>query len=356
MADHRETIIRVDPAELRTVSIQAFVAAGVPETEATHAGDVLWTAELMGITTHGVRRIITYVQRIHDRAITPRPDIKVEQTAPSMAVVDGNNGLGPVVGTRGAKLATSLAKKTGIGFVACRNSHHFGPVAPYALEAVNNGCVAFMGTNAQPVMAPWLGKKLAHGNNPIAFAAPRSNGPPFILDIAQSIVAFSKLRHAHEAGERIPENWASDSEGRPTTNPAEGLNGWVMPIGGHKGYGLALAVEILAAALSGGAVASEIKPLYNRDATPQGVGHFFMVIDPDRMIGKEQFLERVDTLCHLMASTMPINPDDPVKIPGEHEAERMARNKVDGIPIPRDRYEELKSLARGEVPVSMPRR
>ena len=245
MANDPNDMITVESAEMRDVARQAIIAAGVPGDDAAYAGDILWTAELMGITTHGVRRIITYVQRILDGAINPRPNIQIEQTAPSLALVDGNNGMGPVVGSYGLNEAFRLAEETGLAYVACRNSHHFGPVAPYALRAVERGLVAFFGTNAEPVMAPWLGKEVMHGNNPIAVAAPRRDGPPFILDIAQSIVAFSKLRHAKEAGEAIPATWASDKQGHPTTDPAAGLDGWVMPIGDHKGYGLALAVEIL---------------------------------------------------------------------------------------------------------------
>lgn len=351
-----DTIVHVPSDELRTVARQAFVAVGVSEEEAKRAGDILWTAERMGLTTHGVRRIIFYVQRVHDGAINPTASIKVERTAPSMAVIDGDRGLGPIVGARGVDEAIAMARETGIGYVACRNSHHFGPVAPYALQATEAGMVAFMGTNAQPVMAPWLGKQLAHGNNPIALASPRRNGPPFILDIAQSVVAFSKLRHAKEAGHDLPPGWAADNEGRPTTDPSAGLEGWVLPIGGHKGYGLALAVDILAGALAGGAVASEVRSLYARDAQSQGVCHFFLVIDPERLIGREAFLDRVDTLCALMNATPSVDPADPVLIPGEPEAASMRRCDEEGIPLPIDRYRELQSMAQGGVPQSMPDR
>ena len=354
MVANDEDIIRVDAAELRGIVRDAFVAVGVPDDDAAMAADILWTGEMMGISTHGVRRTITYVQRIHDGAINAKPDIKIDSTSPSMSVVDGDDGLGPVVGSYGAKEAIRRATETGIGFVSCRNSHHFGPVAPYALRAVEAGYVAFMGTNAQPVMAPWRGSKILHGNNPIAIAAPRRNGPPFILDIAQSVVAYSKLRHANEAGEAIPLGWAADNSGQPTTDAAEGLSGWVLPIGEHKGYGLALAVEILAAALSGGAVVNEVNALYRRDKQAQGVSHFFMVIDPDRLIGREAFLDRIDAMCQLTAATPPIDPGSPVLIPGEPEARVMADYAANGVPIPAARYDELQAMARGEPPRSMP--
>ena len=346
--------IRVPADELRELARASFRAVGVPETDADAAGDVLWMGEMMGIGTHGTRRLITYIQRIHDGAIKADPDIRYDRTAPSITVIDGDDGLGPVVGSRGAAEAIARARETGIGYVACRNSHHFGPVAPYAQRAVDAGLVCFMGTNSQPVMAPWRGGRLAHGNNPFAFAAPRRNGPPFLLDIAQSVVAFSKLRHAHEAGQPIPEGWAADGDGRPTTDPKAGMDGWVLPIGGHKGYGLALAVEMLGAAMAGGAFGTEVQPLYRRDDRPQGVCHFFMAIDPERTIGREAFLDRMDALCAMMKTTPAAKADEPVLVPGEPEAAKIADCTANGVPLPPAWYEEIQGLARGERPRSMP--
>ena len=216
--------------------------------------------------------------------------------------------------------------------------------------------VAFMGTNAQPVMAPWRGVEVTHGNNPIAFAAPRRNGPPFILDVAQSVVAYSKLRHAHEDGEAIPPGWAADAQGRPTTDPVAGMQGFVLPIGGHKGYGYALGVEILAAVLSGGAIGKEVKPLYQRDTTPQGVCHFFMVIDPERTIGREAFLDRMDDMCAMMKGVAPLDPAEPVLVPGEPEAEAMADREANGVPLPADWLADIEAMAEGRAPQGMPQR
>lgn len=348
-----ETVL-VPAPELRAMCHAAFEAAGVPPEDARAAGDVLWTGEMMGISTHGVRRLSFYIPRIHDGAIRARPAIRLQRTGPAVTVVDGGNGLGPVVGSRGTDEAMRLAAESGIGYAACHSSHHFGPVAPYALRAVEAGMVAFMGTNAQRVMAPWRGARVAHGNNPMAFAAPRRNGPPFILDVAQSVVAYSKLRHAKEAGEPIPEGWAADAQGRPTTDPAAGMDGWVLPIGAHKGYGYALAVDILAAALTGGALGTEVQELYRRDATPQGVCHFFIVIDPRKTIGLEGFLDRMDTLCEMMKSVPPVDPAEPVLIPGEPEAAHMAEREAHGVPLPAAWLADIEALARGETPRGRP--
>ena len=356
MNDTATDTVRVPADELRELAAAAFRAIGVPEADAQAAGDVLWMGEMMGISTHGTRRLITYVQRVRDGAIAADPKSGYARKAPSITVVDGANGLGPVVGSRGAAEAMALAAATGIGYVACRDSHHFGPIAPYAWRAVEQGLVCFMGTNAQPVMAPWRGRRLAHGNNPFAFAAPRRAGPPFILDIAQSVVAYSKLRHAHEAGQSIPAGWAADAHGRVTTDAAAGMGGWVLPMGGHKGYGLALAVEMLAAVMAGGAFGTEVRPLYARDDRPQGVCHFFLVIDPERTVGRDAFVARMDEMCAMMKETPALDPAEPVLVPGEPEAAKMAEYGADGVPLPAAWYAEIQGLARGEPPRSMPPR
>ncbi|MCB9871595.1 MAG: Ldh family oxidoreductase [Ectothiorhodospiraceae bacterium] len=346
--------VRVPCDELRALTHAALEAVGVPPADAADAGDVLWRAQMMGITTHGVRRLIPYIQRIHDGAIDPNPTIEHVRKAPSITVIDGGNGLGPVIGSRGTAEAIRLARETGIGYVACRASHHFGPVMPYLLRAVEAGMVCFMGTNVQPVMAPWRGARLAHGNNPIGFGGPRRDGYPFLLDIAISVVAFSKLRHAKEAGEPIPEGWAADSAGRPTTDPVAGMGGWVLPIGGHKGYGLALAVEMLAAGLAGGALGTEVHGLFERGPRAQGVCHFFMAIDPERTIGLDAFRDRMEVLCAMMHDTPAVDPAEPVLVPGEPECALMADCEANGVPLPAQWLDEIRGLARGEMPRSMP--
>lgn len=347
-------IIRIPKAELHTVCRAAFERVGVPSPDADAAADILVVGDLMGISTHGTRRVIIYCQRILDGAIVADPEITVEERSPCLAVIDGGNGMGPVVGSRGVAAAVRLAKESGMAYVGCRNSHHFGPVAPYSARACDAGMVSIMGTNTQPVMAPWGGAALAHGNNPIGVAAPRRDGPDFILDMAQSVVAFSKLRHAHEAGETIPEGWAADADGHGTTDPLAGMKGWVLPIGGHKGYGLALAVDMLSGVLSGGHSATGVNQLFRRDETPQGVAHFFIALDPARLLGEETYYAQMETFCQTIKATPPADAGDPVLVPGEPEAESMAETLEAGIPMPRERFEDIERIADGKQPRTMP--
>ena len=347
-------IIRIQKDELHTVCRSAFERVGVPSDDADAAADILVVGDLMGISTHGTRRVIIYCQRILDGAIVADPDISVDERSPCLALIDGGNGMGPVIGSRGVATAIRLAKESGMAYVGCRNSHHFGPVAPYTARACDAGMVSLMGTNTQPIMAPWRGAAVVHGNNPIGVGAPRRDGPPFILDMAQSVVAYSKLRHAYEAGEEIPEGWAADADGRVTTDPLKGMKGWVLPIGGHKGYGLALAVDMLSGVLSGGHAATAVNELFRRDATPQGVAHFFIVLDPARLLGEDAYFEQMETFCRAIKGTPAADPALPVLIPGEPEAESMAETLAMGIPMPRERFEDIQRIADGQQPLTMP--
>ncbi len=343
-------IIRASHSELLKLTASALEAVGVPHEDADLAAEILVTADLIGIDTHGTRRLAPYVARLRDGVFNARPTLKMSQQAATSIIIDGNNGLGPVIGTRALDIALETAAKYGTAFVACRNSQHFGALAPYAMRACKSSMVCFLGTNAFPTMAPWGGKEVKIGNNPIGLGAPRRDAPPFILDIAMSVAARGKMRKAAQKGERIPVGWALDKGGNPTTDPNEGLNGYVLPIGGHKGYGIALAVDILAGVLSGGAVATEVQSLFKQKERPQQVCHFFIVIDPAQTIGTEAFLDRIETLCLIMKETEPIAAGESVLVPGEIEARKAGEHLRHGIPMDEEFYESLRSLARGEAP------
>ncbi|WP_337997799.1 Ldh family oxidoreductase [Oleispirillum naphthae] len=328
----------------------AFERVGVPASDAATAAEILVSADLQGIGTHGVRRLGPYVARLRDGVFAPAPTIRIDRTAPATALVDGGGGLGPVVGVRGLSTALEIAAETGIAYVGCRNSQHFGALAPYARRAAEAGMICLLGSTAFATMAPWGGREVRIGNNPIGLGAPRRGAPPFILDIALSVAARGKMRLAQQRGEAIPPGWALDAEGRPTTDPLEGLKGFVLPIGGHKGYGLALAVDILAGVLTGGAVSPEVRSLFQQAREPQGVCHFFIALDPARLLGRDAYGDRIETLCRLMAETPPFDPAAPVLIPGEVEARTLADRTARGIPLEAAEFAAIEAMARGEPP------
>ncbi|MDA8107735.1 MAG: Ldh family oxidoreductase, partial [Betaproteobacteria bacterium] len=269
---------------------------------------------------------------------------RLEPRAPSLALVDGGNALGPVVGTRALEAAIELARATGIGWVGCRHSNHFGALAPYARAACEAGYAMLAGTNASTTMPPWGGRELRLGNNPLCVAAPGPEGRHFILDIAMSVAARGKIRAALAAGARIPEGWAADEHGRPTTDPAAALAGFLLPFGAHKGSGLAMAVDLLAGLLAGARFLTDVSSWVDRPDEPQGLGHFFLVLDPARLIGREAFAAAMARFSHVVRSTPAADAERPVLLPGDDLLARLARALAEGVRIPQKLLDELRAL------------
>ena len=341
--------------DLFEIGVKAFEAVGVPLEDARTAVEVLLRADLRGVDTHGVQRLLLYIPRIRKGLINPRPRIKVEPVPPVMKLVYGDDGLGPVVGARGMKEAVAQAKDSGLAFVGCRDSNHFGAAAPYVLMACDEKMIGIAGTNALPAMAPWGGLKNVLGNNPLAVGAPLEGADPFVLDIAMSVSSRGRMRHMAQKGERIPEGWALDSKGGPTTDPLEGLKGFALPFGLHKGYGLALAIDILSGVLTGAGFSTGVKSLFQQWEEPQHIGHFFIVIDPTRFMPWEVFSERMKELCDSMRSAPPADPGKPVMIPGEPEARVEKIRRARGIPLEPKVFELLQGLTQGRYDYEIPK-
>lgn len=332
---------------LQDLAARALEAVGVPGEAARAAAEILVFADLVGIHTHGLARLSPYIARLRDGAFNPRPDIRIRRRG-ATAIVYGDNGLGQVVGHTGIRLAIEIARENGIGYVGCRESQHFGALAPYIMTAAEAGMVVVLGTSAFPTMAPWGGREVKLGNNPLGLGAPRPGRLPFIFDIALSVVARGKIRQAHERGEAIPQGWALDRGGEPTTDPLEALKGFVLPVGDHKGYGLALMVDILAATLIGGVASHGVRSLFQQKDKPQRVGHFFIAIDPEQTIGRQAFDAGLAELEAAMRSTAPFDPSRPVMLPGDIEAALYAERMRDGIPLEASLLDQIERLARGE--------
>ena len=340
-------LIIISADELRQLSQTSLQRAGVPEGDAKLATEILVTADLQGIDTHGTKRLAIYINRIRKGLINPIPSLKVKNINQPLTLVDGDNGLGQVVAGNGIKLAIELAEKYGIAYVGCSNSNHFGPVAPYGLKACEKNLISIIGTNAFPSIAAWGSKDITVGNNPIGIGIPRQNGNHFILDMAMSVVARGKIRKAADLGEEIPGNWALDEYGDPTTDPIRALKGIVLPIGGHKGYGMALAVDVLSGVLTGAGYGTGVKSLFQQMEEPQHIGHFIIIIDPSRLIGLDEFYSRMEDYCSMVTSSKSINPNQTVLIPGEIEGEKYGQRLVEGIPYEVNDYNTLIELSKG---------
>lgn len=335
--------------KLRTMCTEAFMQAGLSEQHAGMAVRVLLSAELQGIRSHGITRVPIYIKRIQKGLMNPSPNLEVTAPAPALRIVDGDDGPGPVVALKGIREGISVAEKTGICFVSCHHSNHFGPGAPYALEACRSGMITIGATNTFPSIPPSGSMTAKIGNNPIFIGFPRNNAPHFILDMALSVVAKGRIRLAADKGESIPEGWALGPDGKPTTDPLEAMKGIALPIGGHKGYGLALAVDLIAGVLGGAGFGSGVLSLYQQWEKPQNAGHFFLVLNPSFFMPSETLHEREEALINEVKECEPLDPKKPVLYPGEIEAANWDRQKKDGISIGEDQLSVLKKLAAGEL-------
>ena len=347
--------ILIPYGEILEIGIKALEIVGVPTGDAMITVDVLLCADLRGVGTHGIQRLLIYVPRIRKGLINPKPKITVESVAPAMKIVNGNDGLGPVVGTRGIKEAIDLAREFGAAFVGCRSSNHFGAAAPYVLMACREKMIGIAGTNALPTMAPWGGLEKLVGNNPLAIGVPNEGDTPFVLDMAMSVSSRGRMRQMAEKKDKMPEGWAVDSEGKPTTDPLEGLKGFVLPIGSYKGYGLAVAIDILSGVLIGAEFSTGIKSLIQQMEEPQQIGHFFIAIDPARFMPWKAFSNRMKQLCDSMRNARRIDPAKPIFVPGDPEAQMEQDRRAHGIPFESDVFETLKSLAQGKYGYEMPK-
>ena len=336
----------IDVSSLTQLGVDAFQRAGLSKNDAGVATRILVEADMMGLHTHGVVRIPAYTNRLRSGGVDPDASIHVDKRALSLAVVDGDNGLGPVVGSRALGAALEMVADSGIAYVGCKNSNHFGALAPYALQACEAGYVFAGGTNASTTMAPWGGKEARMGNNPLCIAAPCSDGAHFILDMAMSVAARGKIRAAHRIGEPIPEGWALDASGKPTTDAGEALAGFLLPFGAYKGSGLAMAVDILSGVLSGARFLTDVSSWSEEPDAPSGVGHFFLLLDPVKMLGTGSFAAAMNRFKDIVLTTPPAQSMTPVVFPGQREQERRRAAIRDGIALSPDVLASIQQLAR----------
>jgi LDH2 family malate/lactate/ureidoglycolate dehydrogenase len=264
--------------------------------------------------------------------IVARPDIQVVRDGACVALVDGGNGMGHVVGHRAMRIALEKARTHGAGLVTVRNSRHYGAAGYYALLAAREGCLGISMTNADSLVVPTHGRDARLGTNPIALAAPTGEEPMFLLDMATSTVPLGKIMLAARAGHPIPEGWAADAEGRTTTDPEVAFDALrLLPLGGtyeqgsHKGYGLALLVDVLAGALSDG--------IARGGSFGGAVGHFFCAIDIEALRPLDGFRRSMDALLRTMRETPRVDPDVPVIFPGWKEHHARLDREANGIPL-----------------------
>ncbi len=332
-------------AHLHQFALSIFKKIGCPDEEANKAAEVLLAADLRGIDSHGVARLSGYVRLWEAERISARPTAKVIHETPSTATYDGDKGLGLVIGPQAMSLAISKAKQSGTGWVAVKNSNHFGIAGYHAMMALEHDMIGIAMTNASPLVAPTFSVERLLGTNPIAVAIPSGKQPPFVADFATTTAANGKLEILQRKNADAPLGWAQTTEGTPTTNAnAVKEGGSLTPLGGdrehgsHKGYALGAWVDIFSGVLSGANFGPWVPPFVSflapaADPVGEGLGHFFGAMRVDAFRPTDTFKEKMDTWITRFRSAKTIDGQQEVLIPGDPEREMEAIRKGKGIPL-----------------------
>jgi LDH2 family malate/lactate/ureidoglycolate dehydrogenase len=357
MTDERE--FSLFPAEhLRDFSTKVFVHFGIPEADARQAADVLIKSDLRGIDSHGVARLHTYFDMLALGRINPRPDIKIVREKLSVATVDGDNGLGLIVGPKANEIAMEKAEKYGSGWVSVCHTNHFGIAGYYPLKALERDLIGWAMTNSTKLVAPLWGAERMLGTNPIAIAFPGYKEPPIVIDMATSAVAYGKIEMAVRKKTEVPRGWIIDKDGRMTTDPREMIDGGAqLPLGseremgGHKGYALASMVDILCCVLSGANWGPFAPPFALRQEIPtrsvgKGIGHFFGAMRIDGFIDRDEFKKQIDEWIRVFRNTKPAPGTKGPLIPGDPEREAEAIRSKEGIPLLKPVVDDLLDISR----------
>jgi L-2-hydroxycarboxylate dehydrogenase (NAD+) len=328
-----------------------FLSCGMPEADANLAADVLLSADMRGIDSHGVARLSGYIRLQEAGRANMNAKHKIIHETPSTATVDADQGLGLVVAPKAMDIAIEKAKQVGTGWVAIQNSNHFGIAAYHAMKALPHDMIGISMTNASPLVAPTYSKERMLGTNPICMAFPSGNQQPFIVDMATSNAANGKLEIAQRKNKEIPLGWVQTKNGLDSVNANELKDGGsLLPLGGHKGYGLGAAVDILSAVLSGANYGPWVPPfvafLNPLDNLPgNGIGHFLGAMRIDAFRPAEDFKKHMDEWIIRFKQSQRIDENQEVLIPGEPEFRLQKERELEGIPLNPQVEKDLQELA-----------
>ncbi|OUT99233.1 MAG: malate dehydrogenase [Flammeovirgaceae bacterium TMED32] len=342
---------------LHLFAVNIFMKIGCPNDQALEAANVLLSADLRGVDSHGVARLVGYLRLYEKNRINSKPQLSVVHETPSTAVVDGDAGLGLVTGPYAMRLAIEKAKNIGTGWIAVKNSNHYGIAGYHAMMALEADCIGISMTNASPLVAPTYSKERLLGTNPIAVAVPAGNEPPFVADMATTTAANGKLEILQRKNESAPLGWLQDKEGQPT-QAAQGIveGGALLPLGGdrehgsHKGFILGSIVDILSAVLSGANFGPWVPPFVSfLDPDPNpvgaGIGHFFGALRIDAFRPASEFKMHIDIWIKRFRNAATINERNKVIIPGDPERRMEQLRRKEGIPLLDTVVNDLQSLA-----------
>lgn len=343
-AADRRILVRPDWLEATVGSV--FGALGFEPADAAQIASALVEADLRGVSSHGVMLVPMYVDRLNAGGVTRERRLDVLHDAGAAMVVDARGGMGQLSSPQAMGLAIERAGQFGIGLVSVRNAHHFGAASRWAMQASQAGCLGIAMSNTTPLMPAPGGAERIVGNNPLAIAVPTGAGTGIVLDMALSAVALGKIRLAASAGQSIPDTWATDSSGLPTTDPESAVLGMLLPAAGHKGFGLALMIDVLTGVLSGGGWGEQVRPLYREPDRPNDCAHMFLAIDPELLGGIDEFRSRSSALADRVRGSATAPGVDRLYLPGEIEADRAEQQRRTGVLVERSGLDGLLAAAR----------
>ena len=346
MNDARKEPNSIPAARLRAFVAAAFERVGLPAADAASVAALMVEADLQGSDGHGIFRLPQYIRRIQAGGVNPRPNVRIERERTAMAVVDGDNAQGHLAMKFAADLAIRKARTAGSAWVGVRRGNHAGPASLYAKMPMQAGMIGmyFAVGNANH-LPPWGGIEMLLSTNPIAVAIPALEEPPIVLDMATTVAAFGKVKTAAQRGQTMPEGWMVDREGKPLTDPKRMDEGFLLPIGGYKGYGLALVFGILAGTLNGAAMGRDVVDFNHDDATPTNTGQAILALDIAAFGDPEVFRRRIDDLSRDLRNSERMKGVDRIRLPGEQSLATSRDRTEHGVPIPAPLLKSLNQLA-----------
>ncbi|NHM32890.1 Ldh family oxidoreductase [Neobacillus terrae] len=335
----------IEAEKIKDFSNKCFTKLGMPENEAEIITEALMEADLREIHSHGFMRLPIYVERMQKGLIETKANISYETDNGALALMDAGYSSGQVAGYLAMEKAIEKAEESGVGLVAVKNSNHFGITAFYSLMAAKKDMIGIVLSNVVPLMPAIGGAEKVIGNNPISIAAPTRTEFPIVADMAMSNTSFGKVLYAKEKREAIPEGWGVNAKGLPTTKPDEVINGgFLSSVGGPKGFGLALMIEILTGVLTGGAFSKMIPSMYDVNQK-QSISHFMLAIDIKKLIPLELYYENINQLVSFIKNSKKAQGVSEIYLPGEIEFLKEKRNKEKGIHIEEDTLASLNKMA-----------
>ncbi|MBM4306539.1 MAG: Ldh family oxidoreductase [Deltaproteobacteria bacterium] len=335
--------MKIEPQRLKEISVEILKGLNAADHEAKLVAECLVQAEMRGIDTHGVHFLKLLSDRVDARMIRIPTEIQVIREDGATSVLDGGNGLGQVAADRAMRMNIQKAKELGIGLTLIRNTNHIGILAFYTLMAAEEGMAGLVMSNSAPSMSPWGGTEPFLGTNPISLAVPGGEESPVVLDMSSSVVARGKIRLAQRKKEPIPSGWALDETGLPTTDPNAAMKGTLLPIGGPKGYGLALMIDILAGLLSGSQYGPKIKT-FHQPLGPTGIGVLTMAIDIEKFMPLSQFKQLIDSYIESIKKSKKAKGVSRIYLPGEIEIEKEKKSLAEGIELTESVVSDLNQL------------